>query len=211
MLYLSRLALNPRARQVQSELRDPYEMHRTLSKAFGEGEDAQAAARCLFRVEESPHGLLSLLVQSRTAPAWDRLSAPIDYFQEPPQVKPFAPTLRAGQPLAFRLRANPTKREATPLGSPKQGRRVGLYTDDARLAWLARKASESGFALCSVTQASESPPECQAKAHRAVFSAVRFEGVLRVTDPERLLSVLEGGVGAGKGFGFGLLSLAPVK
>lgn len=211
MLYLSRLTLNPRARQVQSELRDPYEMHRTLSKAFDEGEAAQAAARCLFRVEESPRGALCLLVQSRTEPAWDRLSALPDYFQEPPQVKPFAPTLRAGQSLAFRLRANPTKREATPLDSPKQGRRVGLYTDETRLAWLARKASESGFALCSVTQASEPPPECQAKAHRAVFSAARFEGILRVTDPERLLSVLEGGIGAGKGFGFGLLSLAPVK
>ncbi len=211
MLYLSRLTLNPRSRQVQSELRDPYEMHRTLSKAFGEGEDAQAAARYLFRVEESPHGALCLLVQSRTAPAWDRLSAPPDYFQEPPQVKPFAPTLRAGQTLAFRLRANPTKREATPADSRRQGSRVGLYTDDARLAWLARKASESGFALCSVTQAGDSPPECQAKNHRAVFSAVRFEGILRVTDPERLLCALAGGIGAAKGFGFGLLSLAPVK
>lgn len=211
MLYLSRLTLNPRSRQAQSELRDPYEMHRTLSKAFGEGDDVQAAARCLFRVEESPRGDLTVLVQSRTEPAWDCLTAPPDYLRGSPQVKPFAPTLRAGQTLAFRLRANPTQRQSAKPEGRRLGNRVGLYTDEARLAWLSRKASESGFALCSVTQAGEAPSECRARGRFVVFSAARFEGILRVTDPERLLSAVGGGIGAGKGFGFGLLSLAPLK
>ncbi len=211
MLYLSRLTLDPRSRQAQSELRDPYEMHRTLSKAFGEGDEAQALARCLFRMEESPRGELTVLVQSRSEPAWDRLTASPGYLREPPQVKPFAPALRAGQTLAFRLRANPTRRQSAKPEGRRMGNRVGLYTDEARLAWLSRKASESGFGLCSVTQTGEDAPECRAKSRRAVFSAVRFEGVLRVTDPERLSSALAGGVGAGKGFGFGLLSLAPLK
>lgn len=208
MLYLSRLTLNPRSRQAQSELRDPYEMHRTLSKAFGEGDDAQAAARYLFRVDESPQGALTILVQSRTQPAWDRLTAPPDYLREPPQVKPCAPDLRAGQTLAFRLRANPTKREAAPPGEERQGNRVGLYTEEARLVWLTRKAEAGGFRLCSVTQSSEDPPHCQAKRQQAVFSAVRFEGVLQVLDPAVLQETLAAGIGAGKGFGFGLLSLA---
>ena len=211
MLYLSRLALHPRSRQVQAELRDPYEMHRTLAKAFGEGEDAQAAARCLFRVEESPQGALIVLVQSRTEPVWGRLTIPPDYLQEPPQVKPFAPTFQAGETLAFRLRANPTMRQAAKPDGRRLGDRVGLYTEAARLAWLTRKALDGGFTLRSVTQTGEDPPECQAKGRRAVFSAVRFEGVLRVTDPTQLLEALAGGIGAGKGFGFGLLSLAPMK
>lgn len=216
MLYLSRLSLNPRSRQAQAELRDPYQMHRTLAKAFDAEDDAQAEARCLFRVDESPRGDLIVLVQSRTEPTWDRLTAPPDYLREPPQVKPFAPALRAGQPLAFRLRANPTKRLPHPRGDePPDGKRlgdrVGLYTEEERLAWLARKASVSGFLLLSVTQTGESPLDCQAKGRRAVFSAARFEGVLRVTDPALLLEALSGGIGAGKGFGFGLLSLAPMK
>ena len=33
-MYLSRLILNPRSRQVRNELADPYEMHRTVCKAF---------------------------------------------------------------------------------------------------------------------------------------------------------------------------------
>ena len=33
-MYLSRLILNPRSRRVQRELAEPYEMHRSLMKAF---------------------------------------------------------------------------------------------------------------------------------------------------------------------------------
>jgi len=36
MIHLSLLILNPRSRQIQAELRDPYQMHRTISRAFGE-------------------------------------------------------------------------------------------------------------------------------------------------------------------------------
>jgi CRISPR system Cascade subunit CasE len=38
--------------------------------------------------------------------------------------------------------------------------------------------------------------------------AVRFDGLLVVTDPERLRHALRAGIGSAKGFGFGLLSLA---
>ena len=208
MLYLSRLTLNPRSRQVQAELRDPYEMHRTLSKAFGEGQDTQAAARCLFRVEESPLAGLIVLVQSRTVPLWERLTPSHDYLREPPQTKPFALALHAGQTLAFRLRANPTKRQAAKPEGRRQGDRVGLYTDEERLAWLSRQGVAHGFALETVIVTGDSPTLCQAKGNRAVFSAVRFQGMIRVTEPPAVLAAMAGGIGAGKGFGFGLLSLA---
>jgi len=204
MLYLSALALNPRSRQVQSELRDPYEMHRTLAKAFGEGPDAQASARCLFRMEEDAGGGgVRLLVQSQTPPAWECLTVAPGYLLTDPQVKPFNPVLGQGQLLAFRLRANPTVR--------RDGKRLGLNGEMERLAWLTRKASENGFELLTVVQVSERPSECQAKGHKAVFSTARFEGVLRVTNPELLLLALTSGIGAGKGFGYGLLSLSRVK
>ena len=40
-LYLSRLILNPRSRQVMSEMAHPYEMHRTLMRAFPEARRIQ--------------------------------------------------------------------------------------------------------------------------------------------------------------------------
>lgn len=211
MLYLSLLSLNLRSRQVQSELRDPYEMHRTLSKAFAEGDAEQSAARCLFRVEEDSAGSLRLLVQSQVPPAWEKLTASPDYLREVPQVKNFAPTLQADQLLAFRLRANPTKRQAAKREGQRLGNRVGLYKEEERLAWLSRQGAAHGFMLETVRLTSEPSPSCQAKGHEAAFSAVRFEGVLCVTDPSSLHSALAGGIGAGKGFGFGLLSLSRLK
>jgi CRISPR system Cascade subunit CasE len=46
--------------------------------------------------------------------------------------------------------------------------------------------------------------------HGLQLASVRFEGVLRVVDPERMAATLQTGIGSGKGLGFGLLSIAPV-
>ena len=211
MLYLSLLELNPRSRQAQSELRNPYEMHRTLAKAFGEGDAAQEAARCLFRMDEDRQGTLRLLVQSQTPPAWEALTVPPDYLYTAPQVKPFAPALQTGQTLAFRLRANPTKRLAAKREGQRQGERIGLYAEEERLAWLSRQGAAHGFRLEMVTVTSEEPASCQAKGRNAVFSAACFEGVLCVTDTAAFSSAVANGIGAGKGFGFGLLSLSRLK
>ena len=43
---------------------------------------------------------------------------------------------------------------------------------------------------------------------RLAHLAVRYEGLLQVGDPERLLQAVRGGIGSAKGLGFGLLSLA---
>jgi CRISPR system Cascade subunit CasE len=40
--------------------------------------------------------------------------------------------------------------------------------------------------------------------------AVRFEGILCVTNPEQFVATVESGIGSAKSFGFGLLSLARV-
>jgi CRISPR system Cascade subunit CasE len=39
--------------------------------------------------------------------------------------------------------------------------------------------------------------------------SVRYEGILEVTDPDRFRNTLLRGIGPGKAFGFGLLSVAP--
>jgi CRISPR system Cascade subunit CasE len=136
MIYLSLLELSPRSRQAQAEIANPYEMHRTLSKAFSGGSvegqaaevgaaDTWEAARCLFRVDvsvASPNP--RVLIQSRVRPEWDRLTVRPDYLAAAPWVKTWEPTFRAGQTLSFRLRANPTKKEDTRNNGKKNGRRV---------------------------------------------------------------------------------------
>lgn len=201
MIYLSRFVLNPRSRQVQAELRSPYELHRTLAKAFGDGEGELAAARLLFRVDELPGGGLHLLAQACTAPNWQGLTVADDYWLGAPEVKAIDPTLAVGQRLAFRLRANPTVK--------RDGKRIPLREEHEQTAWLRRKGEAHGFTLVSVRlrQATASRSRT-ADGWVATLEGVTFDGLLRVTDPEALLAALAAGIGSAKGFGFGLLSLA---
>lgn len=205
MLYLTRLRLNARSRQVQAELKNPYEMHRTLSKAFGDNVEVWQQARCLFRVEpETRGGSLDLLVQSRIPPDWERLSTGETYLCERPEIREFAPRLSDGQCLAFRLHANPTV--------CRDGKRRALDTEEQQVAWLARKGGENGFRLLTVrTRGNTVVQFPTAAGFRTTLYGVTFDGALRITEAERFLSALESGIGSGKAFGFGLLSVARVS
>ncbi|HEY89504.1 MAG TPA: type I-E CRISPR-associated protein Cas6/Cse3/CasE [Thermoflexia bacterium] len=225
-MYLSRLILNPRTRRVQRELANPYELHRTLMRAFPE--NLPAGERVLFRVDVAPRtGVPAVLLQSHTRPDWAWLGAPgaRDYLIRSPATKEFNLTFTSGQTLAFRLRANPTVKHSAP--GEKQGRRDPLYREADQRAWLERKGQIGGFRIIQVHIVGEgnlygrqplpkkgAPPEADKSSrprfHKLTFHAVRFEGLLQVTNPEQLWQTVQTGIGSAKSFGFGLLSLGPV-
>ena len=212
-MYLSRLILNPRHRRVQSEIASPYEMHRSIMCAFPDdlGPDEE---RVLFRLEaEARDRQPTLLVQSWNMPDWSWLGEPeaqgyLATTNLPnPAVKPFQLKLSEGQTLAFRLRGNPTVK--------RDGKRVGLYSQKEQEEWLARKAEQSGIQVISVRTSHEQMVTTVIhrgnSTHHVKLLSVRFDGYLRVCDPERLWRAVRRGVGSAKAFGFGLLSLAPAN
>jgi CRISPR system Cascade subunit CasE len=217
-MYLSRLILNPRSHRVQRELAEPYEMHRSLMKAFPP-DLVPGEERVLFRVDEHPRLGLMLLVQSWDAPDWTWLAEDgargyLLAIAEPnPAVKPFDLNLAMGQSFIFRLRANPTKRLGR--GAEKNAsKRIGRHTEDEQFAWLARKGEQHGFRVLQAQVSrdgkieNEKAIERDGKEHKLELLSVRFDGVLQVTDPDKLIQALQTGIGSAKGFGFGLLSLA---
>jgi CRISPR system Cascade subunit CasE len=205
-MYLSRLVLDPRSRRAQRESADPYQMHRSIMRAFPE--DLPADERVLFRCDADRRtGVLTVLVQSLFAPDWSWLSGSegrgyLAEIGEPnPDVKPYSLALTSGQQLLFRLRANPTVKRA--------GKRHALWREEEQLDWLERKAEAGGFRMLSV--------RCQTLGNVQGWTsdrlplnlfAVQYEGVLSVIDPDRLVQAVQNGIGPGKGIGFGLLSLA---
>lgn len=220
-MYLSRLILNPLCAQVRSELARPYELHRTLLRAFPQGvvhkeRDDDGAAGVLFRVDESPRtNSIAVLVQSQIAPDWSCLTDKRDarghaYLLQPPESKSFALKLATGQTLAFRLRANPTKRLGKGAGDDHH-KRVGIYDEEKQLEWLQRKAGACGFRIVrALVSRDEHIVDQNEKAQRHLeFVSVQFDGVMQVVDANALCKAIECGIGSGKGFGFGLLSLAP--
>lgn len=225
-MYLSRLILNPRSRQVRNELADPWEMHRTVCKAFpGANFKDNESTGVLFRVDLHPKTRLpTLLVQSLQQPDWGFLLADRrDYLLddsslpmgvENPAWKEMTLQLRAGQALAFRLRANPTVKKDR--DGKKQGRRVGLYCEDDQRKWLERKIESAGAALVSVNVANDEFVRGKLFTEkddkkRMRFLSVLFDGVLKVNEPDLLAKTIGSGIGSAKGLGFGLLSLAPVR
>ena len=244
-MYLSRLTLNPGNAQVRAELARPYEMHRTLLHAFPQGvvnknRDDDDAAGVLFRVDERPHeNLIAVLVQSRIVPDWSFLNELHDgrghsYLLPATMIGDGKPNpamtdfellkkLAMGQTLAFRLRANPTKRLGKAAGNDK-GKRVGIYKEEEQLKWLREKMEgdehrqwAGGFRLLRAQISREEKIENPKAINRADQShdlkvfAVQFDGVLQVVDLGKAIQTIERGIGSAKGFGFGLLSVAPLR
>jgi len=156
-IYLSRLLLNPRTRQVIKEIEHPYEMHRTLMRAFPKATaDSASKARDLFGVlyradVDDPLRAVKVYVQSLVEPDWSFLDGS-DYLctgtekpaSEHKDILPACSSVRKGQLLRFRLRANVCKRVGD-KSDPSFGKRVAIYSEEAQRDWLIRKGRQGGF------------------------------------------------------------------
>lgn len=230
-MYLSRVVLDPRRREVRRLLADCQQMHAFVMRAFADDLGAGARSRLgvLYRVEPVRGGAVEVLVQSRVAPDWSFLDPKL--LAEPVRGDAVATKsvgrlyagIGVGDVLAFRLRANPTRKIDTrsgPAGERRTGQRVELRDEEALIEWLRRKGREGGF---EIIEGSRGAPGLLVRREpkvtglrpggeggtRLTFAPVVFEGVLQITDAARFQSTLASGVGPAKAYGFGLLSVAP--
>lgn len=154
--------------------------------------------------------------------------------------KPFNPTpewFARADVVRFRLRANPSKRlhrrstdaDGNRVDAHAIGKRVEIRSPEQQHQWLVRQGAHHGFELVQVRAQpdTEAPvfdvadkPEGKAIARKPdgknnvitiTHAAVLFEGFLRVRNACDLVDALLNGIGPAKAFGFGLLSLAPVR
>jgi len=228
--FLSRLVLEPRSREVQRDLSDGQRLHRRVMSGFPDvGESARKTLGVLFRVESGPQGV-TLLVQSQTAPEWSKLPdgyLATDWFggQSAVAVTGLEGVLGrcvAKAEMRFRLRANPTRcidSKSGPDGEKRRGKRVPLRREDSRLDWLRRKAEAAGFEVVEVQGAAgvmdamqREPTVVRGRRDSGLVTieGVLFEGRLRVMEPEVFRAALLDGIGRGRAYGFGLLSVAPL-
>lgn len=228
-MYLTKLTLNPRNTQAQQDLAVPYDLHRTLGHAFPDERSEQHRKRhgVLFRIEDPTRAGVPVLVQSTTEPNWSQLPSGYTLRLDGPKV--FNPALTEGQVLRFRLVANPVRRIR--LDGKKHPRRMPLVHPRAKegvetgyLDWLERQASHHGFTVANDAlvdapfrlnrkrKLKQDPDEIEPIPKVKVgHFGVRFDGLLRVEDPDALLTAIRSGIGPAKTFGFGLLSLAPAR
>ncbi|WP_421212081.1 type I-E CRISPR-associated protein Cas6/Cse3/CasE [Aeromonas enteropelogenes] len=203
-LHLSRLILNPRSRAARRDLANPYDLHRTLARAFAPDKES-APERFLWRLEVTANWQQpQLLVQSQTEGNWEPLRDQPYYLQEEVQEKRLAleQWLEPEGSYRFRLHANPTV--------TRGGKRWGLCNESEQLAWLARQGQRHGFTLLqALVSGSAMQQGRKGNCCLSVLTAT-FEGYLRVSDTQALQAALQGGIGPAKSLGCGLLSLGRV-
>jgi CRISPR system Cascade subunit CasE len=203
-VFLSRLTLSLHDRKVQRTLQDAYRVHQALLAAFSPDVPG-GGGRVLYRVEPEQEGAVaSVLVQSISVPDWRRdtftAKLPVARAEGP---KDLSVTLHAGQTLRFRLRANPTRK--------KDGKRLAVIGEEAQLAWLRRKLGGYGMHVVAARRHDEGMVHASRRAEedsRMTFLSIFYEGIVGVEDPVAAIVPLTEGIGSGKAFGFGLLSLS---
>ncbi|NJP10756.1 MAG: type I-E CRISPR-associated protein Cas6/Cse3/CasE [Leptolyngbyaceae cyanobacterium RU_5_1] len=207
-MYLSKLILNERDRTVQHDLSNAHNLHRRIMQAFPDQQrdNPRADWQVLFRQE--PDSSI-VLVQSGIEPNWTHL--PRNYLSDrtdhPIQFKPFNPQvshLQPGQILQFRLKANPSKRD-------KQTRKlIGMFHASDQMAWLERQSSQHGFKPLGV-DVIPTPNVFGMKAKGTApirILTVLYQGMLEITDSARFIEAIQHGIGRGRSYGCGLLSIA---
>ncbi|NQE51164.1 type I-E CRISPR-associated protein Cas6/Cse3/CasE [Herbaspirillum rubrisubalbicans] len=202
-MYLTRLRLDGRNAHCRRDLASAYEMHRTLTRAFVEADDAQPS-RFLWRLDsvDALQGEAVLLVQSDQPGRWE--SAPAGYILER-LAKPLdlSALLQAQRHYRFRLLANPTV--------SREGKRYGLNKEEEQLVWLNRQLEKAGCVMRDVLRTRSERWTLKKKGHLITVQAVGFEGILRLEQSAALHSVMVQGIGHAKSLGLGLLSLAPLR
>jgi CRISPR system Cascade subunit CasE len=208
-MYLSKLSLDPKNAQVQSELANRYELHRTLTAQFPEKKRKDIGL--LYRIElqdQYRFHPITLLIQTQLEPDWNGLYDR-GLLIESSQVKAFTPNFSNSEKFYFRLLGNPTARRRQLDGSQK---RVGLYDRDEQQDWILRKAQYGGFKVLSLQLTDFGLIESSKKKNNQTFKikhlAVKYEGLLQIIDPDKFTKTFIKGIGSAKAFGFGLLSLA---
>lgn len=228
MVYLSELKVDARRQNWRRLFANSYDVHRWLYRAFPHRAEG-GPGRVLYRIEPCGYHL-SVLVQSELKPDWSTFIAEGIVIRGPkefPLMTEGMPLFRQGQILRFRLLANPTVCRA--------GKRYGLFKESDQVAWLERKGRDNGFALVELPNGpdwinpfgDDSPlrwevrvvkrgyisgqKSAATKSETVKHLAVQYDGMLRVVHPEVFSEAVRKGLGAGKGFGFGLLSLAPIR
>lgn len=225
MTWFSRMSLNPQRRGGRHLLSNPQAMHAAVMSAFPPRtlDEDNGRGRVLWRVD-SQHPEHTLYVVSPVEPDLEHIVEQAGWSTvswESTDYTRFLDQLRMGQQWRFRLRANPVK--SVKAGEGPRGKVLPHVTPAQQLKWLDDRAPKSGFALLreqhletdsevlltSVVRREDRQFHRQddSKGTRVTLRQAQFEGAVAITDVAAFRRTLIYGIGRGKAYGCGLMTL----
>lgn len=220
-MFLTRFEINPARRAARALLASPQKLHAAMLDAFPAGQAAPGErGRLLWRIDQHQHQVVLYLVSPRQPDLThlvESIGWPTTQGWDTRDYTPLLDRLAPGDRWAFRLTANPVHSHRK---SQESGRsqRFGHVTVSQQTAWLLDRAGQHGF---TVAEGTHKEPDVAVRGRHTwrftrqgqtiTLNTAVFEGILEVTDPAALRHALVHGIGPAKGYGCGLLTLAPLR
>jgi CRISPR system Cascade subunit CasE len=207
-----RLTPDLRRPDVLRDLADVTRLHNRVMSLFpdGLGDTPRRETGALFRVE-AVNDAVRVLIQSALQPEPARLPDGFGDFAVL-KLKDFLASLHDGLEVRYRITANPSKqlpRGHTGPGRP--GQRIALRGPEAE-AWWHRRAQAAGLDLRSVVMHPRRDLGANRPDRKAMrLAAAQFEGTAVIADAGAVERAIRQGIGHGKSYGCGLLSVMPVR
>ena len=205
MRWLSRMEVDADT-AYSNRIVDNYVWHQKIWDCFPSEPDAKR--NFLSRVDEL-EGAFRIWVLSEREPKCPSWCSPACF-----SLKQIASSFLSHRRYHFDLRANPTKRLAEKEDNKKLGKRVPLIRQEDLTSWIKRKGENGGFRIVDDLPFDIGPMvqnHFRKNDHRGYHGGVQFRGTLEVIDQRKFEETYKQGIGSAKGFGFGLLLLAPAR
>lgn len=225
-MYMSRCEINPKRRGARKLLGSPQAMHAAVMSCFPRSQ-ADQIGRVLWRQDEVGDSTF-ILVTSMLKPDFSVIEEQAGWRDaSTTQYKDYGAFLGAiqtGTQYRFRLTANPTRSIRQNEARSKRVPHVGRANQER---WLLEKSESNGFNIPKAVENLSDQPVGRAfslvsstslrfqrnstQGRNVTLRVVSFEGVLEVVDEDKFRTALVNGIGSGKAYGCGLLTVVPIS
>lgn len=210
-MYFSRVMIDWENRQKSRDLSHLGAYHNWVETCFPEEFSKKERSRKLWRVDRL-QGKDYLLIVSETKP--DRQAMEkygVAGTAESKNYDPFLASLSQGEQAMFRVTLNPVK-SICPVGT-RRGRVVPL-ANAVQENFLLDRAEKLGFQIqpsnFQIVERGAEPFKKKGQRDMKLKKAV-YEGKLTILDADKMRKTLTEGIGKKKAYGFGLMTLIPIK
>ncbi|WP_033441491.1 type I-E CRISPR-associated protein Cas6/Cse3/CasE [Saccharothrix sp. NRRL B-16314] len=220
-MYLTRFEINAARRDARALLASPQKLHAAVMASFPTTTAVpDSDGRVLWRIDRRQHQVMLYLVGPQRPDLThlvEQVGWPTTHEWDTRDYRALLDRLDAGQEWAFRLKANPVSSRRKNADSTRS-QRFGHVTVAQQSEWLLRRTERHGF---TIPTGEHKEPDVAVRERETLsfarqgtdvtLSTAVFEGRLHISNPDSLRATLVNGIGPAKGYGCGLLTLAPVR